>query len=636
VLLSFSGYEAMATHIVGGEMTYKYLGDTTSPDGSFFHKYQVSLSIYEDCLNGQPGAIAQDNPAWIGVFDGLGNIVEMDTGDNSYGIPFSSSISVPANFTNACISNIPQTCLLKKTFIKTYFLKPNATGYVVAYQRCCRNAAVVNEVDPGDHGSTYCCSIPGTIINNSAVFKNYPQQIICRDNPLYYDNSATDADNDSLSYGFCAALDGASEANVKPPPNPPPYDSMIYSSGYSSQEPVSSYPLIQIDPVSGLITGTPNLSGRYLVTVFCKEWRDGLLINTITREFQFVVTPCTKVVVADIPQYSTDFNTYVVDCSNYTVNFVNTSTGGSTYHWDFGVPGVANDTSDQFQPTFVYPDTGTYTVKLVVNPGTTCPDSITRFVKVYPKFKAAFSDSGTQCPGSLISFQDLSSTTIKPIVYWKWYFGDGDSSYLENPTHTYLFGGSYNTILISENIKDCVDTAVEPVLIDNFKPFAGNDTIIVKGESILFNATGGVQYTWTPATNLSDPDIYDPIGYYPDTGTFIYYLYVVSPFGCSGYDTIKVTVVNQAEFFVPTAFTPNGDGRNDMFRPIAVGYRDLNYFRIYNRWGQQVFFGNSIEVGWDGTYENKKAEMGTYFWEISFTDRFGKQGFLKGDVTLIR
>ena len=315
---------------------------------------------------------------------------------------------------------------------------------------------------------------------------------------------------------------------------------------------------------------------------------------------------------------------------------MNTSTGGFSYHWDFGVPGTDADTSDDFEPTFTYPDTGVYTVKLIVNPRSTCPDSISRLVKVYPVFYAAFSDSGQFCPGAPIYFKDQSAATIKPITYWKWNFGNGDSSFAQNPVYNYLYGGTYNVTLISENVRDCIDTAVRQVIIDNFKPFAGNDTFIVKGEEILFDATGGTQYAWTPGTNLSDTSIYDPLGIYPDTGTFVYYVHVISPYGCSGEDTIKVTVVNQAAFFVPNAFSPDGDGLNDIFRPVAVGYRAMNYFRVFNRWGQQVFFSNSLEQGWDGTYKGVKAEMGTYYWEMSYTDRFGMKAFLKGDVTLVR
>jgi len=472
VLLSLLGNNTFASHIVGGEVTYQYLSDSAGANGLLYLRYQVNLVIYEDCQNGQPLAIQEDNPAWLGVFNGLGQLFQMDTGDNpgGKGIQFASSIQVPANFNNACVSKVPATCLLKKTFTKIYALPANNSGYVVAYQRCCRNAQTINIVDPGNNGATYFCTIPPyPIRNTSAVFKNYPPQIICLNNPLVYDHSATDADGDSLSYEFCAACIGASSADIKPPPSPPNlappafYDSVTYFSPYTSRVPMIGYPQIQIDPTSGLITGTPTQTGRYLVTVCCHEWRDGVMINTVKREFQFVVTRCTKVVVADIPQYSADFNTYTVNCEDYQVNFVNNSSGGFSFHWDFGVPGILSDTSDDYQPTYVYPDTGTFTVKLIVNPRSTCQDSISRFVKIYPKFRAAFTDSGTQCIGAPIQFLDLSSTTLKPITSWKWSFGDGDSSLLQNPVHRFKTSGIFNVALISENIRSCIDTAISQI-----------------------------------------------------------------------------------------------------------------------------------------------------------------------------
>jgi len=642
-LLLLFVHPAKASHIVGGEVTYSFLKDSII-GGRIVHQYMVNVIIYEDCQNGQPLAIQEDNPAWIGVFDGLGNIFEMDTGDNpgGRGVYYTKAESVPANFSNACVTKIPVVCLTKKTFSKIYNLPDNGSGYVVAYQRCCRNNATINIQDPGNNGATYFCTIPPRVRNNSAVFTNYPPQIICLNNPLYYDHSATDADHDSLSYEFCAASIGASDANIKPPPSPPTipppvfYDSVTYFTPFTSKTPMTGFPQIQIDPQTGLITGTPNRVGRYLVTVCCHEWRDGVLINTLKREFQFVVTPCTKVVVADIPQYSTDPNTYIVNCEDFTVNFVNTSSGGFAYHWDFGVPGEPQDTSTEFQPTFTYPDTGTFSVKLVVNPRSTCPDSITRLVKVYPKFRAAFTASGIECPGSPINFQDMSSSTLKPIVSWKWLFGDGDSSMIQNPVHTYKLGGLYSVALISENIRSCIDTAVRQFVVDYFTPFAGNDTTIVKGETILFHAEGGVKFAWSPPSYLSDTSVYNPSGFFQDTGRFTYYVHVTSAYGCTGTDTISVDVVSNAAFSVPTAFTPNGDGLNDVFRPIAVGYRNLNYFRIFNRWGEEVYFTTNLEVGWDGTYKSRKADGGVYYWEISFTDRFGKKGFMKGDVTLLR
>lgn len=644
-LMSLCGGDVFASHIVGGDFTYRHLGDTVI-GGRIRMIYRATLYIYQDCITGVPEAIAEDNPAFFTVYDndnapfGPGSFpFQVDT--NIFFNPIAGtggSIVVPGNFSNDCVKNIPPLCLQRKRFEKTYYFPANESGYTIVYQRCCRNSSIINVIAPGDEGATYFCVIPGSSRrNNSASFTNYPPQIICLNNPLYYDNSATDADGDSLTYEFCAAQVGATGADIKPKTaRYPPYDTVRYFPPYTFQNAISGFPLIEIDPVTGIITGTPNRIGRYLVTICCNEWRNGIIINTVKREFQFVVTDCSKVVVADIPQFSTAPNTYIVNCTDYTVRFVNKSSGGFAYKWTFGVEGAPGNTSTEFEPTFVYPDTGTYNVRLVVNPGSTCPDSITRLVKIYPVFKTGFADSGQYCPGSPISFKDQTVSSIKPITYWKWSFGDGAESAEQNPTHIFPKGGTYNVTLIAENFRNCVDTTLRRVVVQNFRPYAGDDTIVVKGERMQFDARGGVQYAWSPQLNLSDTSISNPTAFYPDTGFYAYSVFVQSAYGCSGYDTIRVLVVNKASFVVPNAFSPNGDGHNDYFRPRAVGYKDLRYFKVYNRWGEEVYTGNSLEVGWDGTFKGRRSELGIYFWQISFTDRFGKEGFMKGDVMLIR
>ncbi len=627
LLLVLPAERVSATHIVGGEITYKFLG--TVPAGN---KYQISLSIYEDCLNGSPGAIASDNLAWLTVNDGLGNFVAFDSAR------YTSVVLIPANFSNACVSNIPQTCLQRKDFVHDFVLPPNASGYFITYQRCCRNAAIVNIKDPANIGTALFCNIPPVAVvanNNSAVFTNFPPQIICVNNPLVYNHSATDADGDSLTYELCNSYMCLNGGNIDTQPFLPPYMPVSYISPYTFSFPMTAYPLLQIDPRTGIMSGTPNRTGRYLVTVCCNEWRNGILISTIKREFQFVVTSCSKLVIADIPVLTSYPNTFELNCKDHSIHFINSSIGGYAYHWDFGTHNT-KDTSTDFEPTFVYPDTGTYSVKLVANPGGTCPDSIIRLVRIYPILHAAFTTNNIQCAGTTIDFTDQSIDSFKSGASWMWYFGDGDSSLLQNPSHLYPYSGIYDVVLATKNTRDCRDTALRRVAVDNFKPFAGNDTTIVKGEYINFNATGGTQYVWTPPVYLESTDSYNPIGYFPDPGQYTYEVNVTSPFGCAGTDTITVTVVNQAAFLMPTAFTPNGDGLNDVFMPRSVGYSKLNYFRIFNRWGEEVFFTTSLETGWDGTCHNKTADIGTYYWDISYKDRFGKDGSMKGDVTLVR
>jgi gliding motility-associated-like protein len=107
--------------------------------------------------------------------------------------------------------------------------------------------------------------------------------------------------------------------------------------------------------------------------------------------------------------------------------------------------------------------------------------------------------------------------------------------------------------------------------------------------------------------------------------------------GCIDSAYVTVYVFQTMPYvFVPTAFTPNGDGLNDVIRPIAVGIQKINYFSIYNRWGQMVYYTTQNKTGWDGNLKGRPQASAVYVWMLSAIDYLGKPLFLKGTVTLIR
>lgn len=618
-----------ASHMMGGDVTYKCLGG---------NNFEITITLYQDCLYGEPGALSQDNPAYYSIFT-AGASPQLIRADSAYAI---STEIVDPNFSNACINNYPNTCMRKQVFRFTENLPPSSTGYNIVYERCCRNAAINNIANPGNVGVTYFATIPpfnsGQCPNNSAVFKNMPPQIICANNPFVYDFSAVDSDSDSLTYQLCGARPGGSTNDAKPFGNgmtPPGNIFVPYIPPYSPLMPMSGTPPLQINPTTGLMTGVPNAIGRFVVTVCVNEWRNGDIINTISRDVQFVVTNCSKAVVANIPELPDEPNTYKVECKGFTVKFANQSTGGFSYYWEFGVPGA---TSTEFEPTFTYPDTGTYLVKLVVNKGSTCPDSITRLVKIYPEYHADFTWSGKLCPQEPIQFIDQSTATYPPIVSWNWNFGDGTTSTEQNPVHIFgLPGGEKQITLISKSRRGCTDTVTKSFPMPFFDPFAGNDTIIVLSYGYNLNGTGSQFYHWSPPDYLSDPNIPSPKVNFPDTGYYTYVLTGTNEEGCSATDTINILVVKEGQVFVPNAFSPNGDGLNDVLTPRIVGFVRINYFHVFNRYGQQVFTSTSQNApAWDGKYNGKLGDLGTYYWVIDVTTIDGSRVIKKGDVILLR
>jgi gliding motility-associated-like protein len=179
--------------------------------------------------------------------------------------------------------------------------------------------------------------------------------------------------------------------------------------------------------------------------------------------------------------------------------------------------------------------------------------------------------------------------------------------------------------------RDTIIVSVRPKI----KAFAGNDTAIVVGQPLQLNATGSILYSWSPATGLNKTDVHNPVATLSDNMTYILRAY--TPESCEGFDTINIKVFKtNPDIFVPNAFTP-GKHTNNLFRPAATpGINRLEFFRVYNRWGQLVYSTTQIGAGWDGTIAGKPQDSGTFVWIVQGTDFTGKKVFKKGTMILIR
>lgn len=173
--------------------------------------------------------------------------------------------------------------------------------------------------------------------------------------------------------------------------------------------------------------------------------------------------------------------------------------------------------------------------------------------------------------------------------------------------------------------------------------FAGNDTFITASQPLQFNIAVSDslanQYNWSPGTGLNNTTIANPIAdLFSMAGkTITYTIRATTVDGCFGEDDIKVMVFTTApDIFVPTAFSPNGDGLNDILRPVGVGIAQIHYFRIYNRWGQLVFSGTDAEKGWDGTVNGRIQTTGSFVYVAQGVDYTGKTILKKGIVTIVR
>ena len=237
------------------------------------------------------------------------------------------------------------------------------------------------------------------------------------------------------------------------------------------------------------------------------------------------------------------------------------------------------------------------------------------------------------CVGDTLQLQALSTLPENPVSTWNWQPAGEPAN-----SNKYLFSssttGEFLITLTGIGENGC---ASEPVThtarFSQTNAYAGNDTVVADNQPVQLNASGGVYYAWTPASGLSDPNIANPVATVDRETSYV--LTAFTDAGCATTDTVTIKVFKGPEIYVPNAFTPNGDSKNDRLRFIAVGMRKLHFFRVYNRLGQLVY--DSLDsLGWDGNFSGSKQPSGNFTWVISGEDYNGNAYRKKGSLLLIR
>jgi gliding motility-associated-like protein len=327
-----------------------------------------------------------------------------------------------------------------------------------------------------------------------------------------------------------------------------------------------------------------------------------------------------------------DFNFQSVGGCNGLMQFTSVSNVSNiTFEWDFG----DGQTSTQQNPSHQFADgQQTYLVKLRVRDVTGCLDETVSkpIIPAGGHIKVNF-NSLTVCDQLEVSFRDSTQSTSSSLTYL-WDFGDGNVSNDINPVHQYLSPGIYTVKLLVTAANGCMRDSSSRTI--NFNPpaiDAGPDIQVISSSPVQLHATGGIRYHWEPPLYLSDPDIPNPVMTARDEITYV--VTGVDDKGCSSSDTLKVTVVKNLLVEVPNAFTPGGS-RNNYLRPLLRLVDRINFFRVYNRWGQLVFETSEIGKGWDGKLNGQLQPTGTYTWILEVVD-FDKNAIKKkGSSVLIR
>ena len=441
----------LSTHLVGGEMTYTCLGYDEDTDK---YTYAIDLIVYRDCGPNNELGTFFDDLASIGIFQ---NSVLYD----EIFIPYPGfNTNIDTEINNPCLDNPSDACVEKAVYSTEVFLNFDNGPIDITYQRCCRNGSISNIVEGQWTGTTLTVHIPVPVnrqCNSSPKFNLLPPAFLCVSSDMVLDFSASDPDENQLIYSLCTPMLGASQAEPAPsPPYPPPYFPITWEPGFNALNPFYGNPAIEIDPLTGILTGRPLQVGIYTIGICVSEYNNGNLLSTVTRDYQIFIYDCPSTTVSWFEaQEPTQF------CEGLEITFTNLSLNTSNYFWDFGVTTTESDTSNEAEPTFIFPEEGDYIVMLIANPGEVCADTSYQLFSVQPPVIIDFEIDGPNCINGT-SFSFTPTGTLDGGIF-SWEFGQGLQSSETYPTNIqYSAEGTY-LVNLSYNINECIGIVVHQI-----------------------------------------------------------------------------------------------------------------------------------------------------------------------------
>jgi gliding motility-associated-like protein len=246
------------------------------------------------------------------------------------------------------------------------------------------------------------------------------------------------------------------------------------------------------------------------------------------------------------------------------------------------------------------------------------------------------------CTNRPVQFRNLSNANGSPQVTYTWTFNNGGPPVnVQNPLPVIYTTAGANTVslqIIALGCESDPSIVTKPINVNAAIPGERyRELTVPQGSSAFIRARDipGAVYTWRPQVQLSSYNTRHTEFY--ATGNDVFYLVdIADKHNCITTDTMLVQVLKKPGYYLPTGFTPNGDGLNDVVRPYLVGMKQLKSFSIFNRWGNRVFYSTTTGEGWNGKIDGVAQNPGVYVWILEFFDTNDKLIVEKGTLTLIR
>ena len=535
-----------ATHIVGGDISYECLGNDF---------YEVTLTLRRDCINGAEDA-PFDELAAVGIFDKTGKKLDFIGRLGILYLPFNGADTIKNNIPE-CALDGDLICVAEAVYVGQIHLPFRERGYVLTYQRCCRNGTLNNIINPLETGATRTVSISRESqleCNSGPAFGAFPDIIACANEEFSVDASATDPDGDVLTYSLVTPYSGASIDYPKPqPPWNPPYNGYVqFSDGFSVDNMLGSGTALTIDENTGMLTAVPSAIGQYLVGVMVEEWRDGEKVGETIRDFEVNVRVCQS--FPDVTFEAED------NCAGLTVDVTNNTTGAVSYVWDFNHPSgdPAFMSTEENPGSFTYPEPGVYNIRLEAtdSEGRCILDDIKEIRAYNSQLTSDYTFSNGCCVDGETELS-LVATSLEPSAdfeiasydYIVTINGETPFNLSEaNNRFTVQCSDNVEVTLVTTSSSGCRASETKTISIEqDFGSIEGN--ICMEELTICLGGSGSVgplndtrTYEWTPTDatiDLSDP--FNPV-FLPSDST-IYTVIATDENGAQSTGSVAVNVL---------------------------------------------------------------------------------------------
>jgi gliding motility-associated-like protein len=498
----------------------------------------------------------------------------------------------------------------------------DAGGYYMVWERCCRNADIDNIIGPGENGTVFYLEFPPLSVPNSSPSFVVPNgQYICANRPFSMNMSATDADGDELRYSLVNPMRGSTTPEEPFGTIAPvrPYPLVTWTNSISLTNVIPGPSPLRISN-AGILTVTAGSIGLYVFAIQVEEFRNGKLIGLVRRDFQLLVIDCNG-------DHNDQPAGEITFCPESPIQLKTEASQDWSYQWQLNglnIPGATG-------ASIMVKDSGTYSV--IKSYTKKCSrDTTSQMVKAgfsKPIEAIISSDQDVLCAGkTMILLANGGSILNGEKLTWA---KDNANLATTDPALEISEPGTYKIVITNENAgcqgMDTLAISEEDLLVslpERKGLLEGSRTTLAP---ILLPPNGNHSFEWSPPYGL----LSDPTGKDATVGPFLdttYVLTVTTANGCVFQDSTHVYVIDKMH--IPTAFSPDNDGRNDTFE-IFNAKDQIVEVRIYNRWGTLIYLSSGYTTPWNGTYKEAPLPAGSYPYVIKTVDRD-----LTGTVMLLK